>query len=211
MKPSSPAGSPPTPDFVPSVEEVVRFFSGALLLMAGRTEGLKRLDLSADGFWQSFAAIFVALPPLALSWVASEMVTGGGAQDETSSFVTYGAHAVADVLAWLLPVLILMMAARPIGYSRKIVPLVVATNWGGALLAWAVVPYWLLLILFGAGEGTAFIGLLVTIATVTATMRLIYFALGKDFAAAVAITVMMIVASLMSYGAVMDVTGVRLV
>ena len=210
MKPSSPAGSPPTPDFVPSLEEVVRYCSGALLLMAGRPEGLKRLDLSADGFWQSFSAIVVALPPLALSWLAYEI---GGAQQESkaSSFVVYGAHVFADALAWVLPVLILMLVAKPIGYSRKIVPLVVATNWGGALLAWAVIPYWLVIILFGASEATALIGLLVTIVTVTATMRLIYFALGKDFAASVSITVMMIIASLMSYGAVMDVTGVPLV
>ncbi|MBP0615171.1 hypothetical protein [Jiella mangrovi] len=196
---------------MPSFDDVLRFFSAAVLLMAGRPDGLRRFDLSADGFWQSFAAVLVALPPLALSWLAYEV---GGSQpsgNEANGFVTYGAHAFADVLAWLLPVFILMLAARRIGYSKKIVPLVVATNWGGALLAWAVVPYWLIVVLFGVSEVTSFIGLIVTIATVTATMRLIYFALGKDFAAAVAITVMMIVASLMSYGAVMDVTGVPLV
>ncbi|TFF19663.1 hypothetical protein E3C22_18360 [Jiella endophytica] len=196
---------------MPSFADVVRYFSGALLLMTGKTEGLKRLDLSADGFWQSFAAIVIALPPLALSWLAYEAGGGHAPAGDANGVIVYGAHAFADALAWLLPVLILMIVARPIGYSKKIVPLVVATNWGGALLAWAVIPYWLIIILFGTGEGTAFIGLLVTIVTVTATMRLIYFTLGKDFAAAVAITVMMIVASLMSYGAVMDVTGVPLV
>lgn len=197
---------------MPSLDDVVRFFSGALLLMVGKADGLKRLDLSADGFWQSFAAVIVALPPLALSWLADELAGGHGPlEDERSGVVVFGAHAFADVLAWLLPVLILMLAAKRIGYSKKIVPLVVATNWGCALLAWAVAPYWLILILFGASEVTAFVGLLVTLATITLTMRLIYFALAKDFAAAVAITVMMIIASLMSYGAVMDVTGVKLV
>ncbi|MCE7029860.1 hypothetical protein [Jiella avicenniae] len=196
---------------MPSLDDVVRFFNGAFLLMAGKAEGLKRLDLSADGFWQSFAAVIVALPPLALSWLAYELGGHRVLADERSGIVVYGAHAFADVLAWLLPVLILMLAAKRIGYSKKIVPLVVATNWGGALLAWAVTPYWLIVILFGASEVTAFAGLLVTIATVTLTMRLIYFALAKDFAAAVAITVMMIIASLLSYGAVMDVTGVPLV
>ena len=197
---------------MPSFDDVVRFFSGALLLMAGKVEGLKRLDLSADGFWQSFAAVIVALPPLALSWLAFERGGGHGPlQDERNGVVVYGAHAFADFVAWLLPVLILMLAAKRIGYSKKIVPLVVATNWGGALLAWAVAPYWVIVILFGDSEATAFAGLLVTLATVTLTMRLIYFALAKDFAAAVAITVMMIIASLLSYGAVMDVTGVKLV
>nr|WP_245396335.1 hypothetical protein [Jiella sonneratiae] len=179
--------------------------------MAGKPEGLRRLDLSADGFWQSFASVIVAMPPLALSWLAYELSGGHAPTGERSGVVIYGAHAFADILAWLLPVFILMIVARRIGYSKKIVPLVVAFNWGGALLSWAVVPYWVVIILFGPNEATALLGLLVTIATVTLTVRLLYFALGRDFPAAVAITVMMVVAYLMSYGAVMDVTGVPLV
>nr|WP_304363731.1 hypothetical protein [Jiella sp. LLJ827] len=179
--------------------------------MAGRGEGLNRLDLSADGFWRSFSAIVISLPPIALSWLVFETRERAGPAGDTSGIVIYGAHAFADVLSWLLPIFILMLVARRIGYSRKIVPLVVATNWGGALLAWAVAPYWVIVLLFGHSELTALLGLIVTIATVALTMRLIFFSLGKDLAAAVAITTMMIIASLLSYGAVMDVTGVTLV
>ncbi|MCB8840120.1 hypothetical protein [Aurantimonas sp. VKM B-3413] len=210
MKPSSPAGSPPTPDLVPGFEDIVRFFSGALLLMAGKTDGLRRLDVSADGFWQSFSAIIVALPPVALSWVEFEGVERVGPRAELGVLHVYGAHAFADLLAWLLPIFILMITARHIGYSKKIAPLVIATNWGGALLAWAFAPYWVILMLFGQNEATAVVGLLVTIASIALTMRLIFFSIGKDFAGATAITALMVVSSLVSYGAVMDVTGVRL-
>ncbi|MBO0662732.1 hypothetical protein LQ948_08015 [Jiella sp. MQZ9-1] len=196
---------------MPSFEDVLRFFSGALQLMLGQPEGLRRLDLSADGFWQSFAAMVVALPPVALSWVASESGDKPDAVANMSGIAIYGAHAFADGVSWLLPVVILMLVAKPIGFSRKIVPLVVATNWGGALLAWTMTPYWLIAIVLGPGDGMAMLGLIVTIAAVTLTMRLIYFALGRDFPTAVAVTMLMVVASLITYGAVMDVTGVPLV
>ena len=34
-------------------------------------DGLRLLDLSVDGFWNSFFAIVIALPPLAVSWVGA--------------------------------------------------------------------------------------------------------------------------------------------
>ena len=37
--------------------------------MLGKADGLRLLDLSADGFWNSFFAIVVALPALIVGWV----------------------------------------------------------------------------------------------------------------------------------------------
>ena len=210
MKPSSPAGLPPTPDLLPSFEMILNYFSGAAMLMSGRGEGLRRLNLSADGFWQSFSAILVALPPMALSWIEFEGVERQDPVDDAGALTIYGAHVFADLLAWLLPIFVLIIIARRVGYARKVVPVVVATNWGGALLSWVFAPYWLLILAFGPGGAMALIGLLVTIASIALTVRLIFFATGRDMAGAAAITVLMIVASLVSYGAVMDVTGVRL-
>ncbi|MBB4002716.1 hypothetical protein GGR03_001791 [Aurantimonas endophytica] len=211
MKPSSPAGLPPAPDLVPSFDDVLRYFSGALLLMSGKSEGLRRLDLSADGFWQSFSAIVVALPPIALSWIEYEAVERDGPVAETGAVTIYAAHALADVTGWLLPIIVLMLAAKHVGYSKKIVPVVVATNWGGALLAWAFAPYWMLLLLLGTSEATALLGVLVSLASIGLTVRLIYVATGKDIGGASAVTALMVVCSLVSYGAVMDLTGVPLV
>ena len=210
MKPSSPAGLPPTPDLVPSLDTILGYFSGAALLMSGRSEGLRRFDLSADGFWQSFSAILVAMPPMVLSWIEYEGVERQDPVAETGSLTIYGAHVFADLLAWVLPVFVLILVARRVGYAKKVVPVVVATNWGGALLSWVFAPYWLLILVFGAGGAIALLGIVVTVASIALTVRLIFFATGKDLPGAAAITVLMIVASLISYGAVMDVTGVKL-
>ena len=37
--------------------------------MLGKADGLRLLDLSADGFWNSFFAIVVAAPALIVGWV----------------------------------------------------------------------------------------------------------------------------------------------
>ena len=210
MTPSSPVGSPPTPDTTPSRDEILQYFTGAAELMLGRPEGLRRLDLSADGFWTSFFAIMVTVPPMALSWVQYENMPRPPQLFVTSAALAYAAHALADLLAWVLPVVVLMLVAKPIGYSRKIVPLVVATNWGGALITWALVPYWLILLIVGDGDLAAGLGLVVALGSIALTVRLTSTAIGKDIFAAIAIVVLMLVMSLFAYGLVMELTGVAL-
>jgi hypothetical protein len=190
---------------------VLSYFHGAALLMAGKADGLKRLDLSADGFWTSFAAILVAAPPVALSWIEFEAVEReAGLVGLASPAAAYAAHALADLLAWVLPIVVLMLVAKPFGLTRKIVPLVVATNWGGALLAWALTPYWLLIFILGDGPASSALGLAATIATILLTARLASTAIGRDLATAVGVVALMIVSTLVAYGAVMDITGIPL-
>ncbi|MER9338061.1 hypothetical protein NKJ06_29550, partial [Mesorhizobium sp. M0293] len=55
-----------------SADETQASLTGAWRLMLGKTDGLRLLDLSADGFWNSFFAIVVAAPALLVGWV------GGG-------------------------------------------------------------------------------------------------------------------------------------
>ena len=51
------------------VDEIQRYLTGAWRMMMGKADGLRLLDLSADGFWNSFFAIVVALPALIVGWV----------------------------------------------------------------------------------------------------------------------------------------------
>ncbi|WP_102961011.1 hypothetical protein [Mangrovicella endophytica] len=195
----------------PRLDEVLRYFSASWRMMLGHADGLRGLDLTADGFWTSFSALVVALPPIALSWIASESLQPADASRLAGPLTVYAAHAAADLTAWLLPVLILMMLARPLGMTRTIVPIVVAGNWGSALLSWATAPYWVLMMLFGAGEGMLLLSSLMTLAMVVLTARLLFVATDRDYSAAIAITALMVVASLLSYAAVGDVTGIELI
>ena len=111
MSSSSPAGSQPTPES-PNFSEILGYLSGALQMMLGRSEGLRRLDLTADGFWTSFLAVPVALPPMALSWIEYEDVQRQVPVAGSGPAIVYGAHAVADLVAWVLPIALLMLVAR---------------------------------------------------------------------------------------------------
>ena len=54
---------------MPSFEQVQQYLTGAARLMLGKSDGLRMLDFSADGFWNSFFAMVVALPALMIGWV----------------------------------------------------------------------------------------------------------------------------------------------
>lgn len=210
MSSSSPAGSQQTPE-TPGLADILGYFAGAIEMMRGRKEGLRRLDLTADGFWTSFMALLVALPPMALSWVEYEDVQRDVPVADIGPMVIYGAHAAADLVAWVLPVALLMALANWIGLGRRILPLVVATNWGNALLAWAMVPIELLVIATNGASAVLLVAVAASIAALVLMVRLIATALGQDLKAAVGVTLLIVLTSIFSYGAIADITGISLI
>lgn len=128
---------------MPSGPEIQQYLTGAWRLMLGRPEGIRLLDVSVDGFWNSFFAIVVALPALMVGWVA--------AANEMAGLMTLGMRLslllrlfVADIGAWVLPLVFLAVASKPLGVADRFVYYVVATNWASALLAWMMLPSTLL-------------------------------------------------------------------
>ena len=119
--------------------EIQSGLTGAWRLMMGRADGLRLLDLTADGFWNSFFAIIVALPPMALGWVLLADHIAGNAESVSRGSLFLG-YALTDLGTWLLPLAGFAVAARPAGIADRFVPYVVASNWGSALLAWLTLP-----------------------------------------------------------------------
>lgn len=122
-----------------SGEDIQRNIQAAWRLMFGGKDGLDQLDLSADGFWDSFMGIALALPPMALSWV---MLTADPAIPLGNFSIGHilAALAVIDLAAWVAPLIVFTLAAPRMGLAGRIVPYVVATNWSGAILSWMLVP-----------------------------------------------------------------------
>ena len=85
---------------------------------------MRLLDISADGFWNSFFAIVVALPALIAGWV-------GIANDaRRSGYVSFGDRlsimlrlATVDIGAWVLPLVALALVAPAVGPWRPLRPL----------------------------------------------------------------------------------------
>ena len=110
--------------------------SGAWDVMNGRTEGLRKFDLTIDGFWASFGAIGLILP-VALIALASERVilpaVGGEAVALTGGYVVL--RLIAVIVDWLVFPAILALLARPMGIATRYVPYIVARNWAAVLVA----------------------------------------------------------------------------
>lgn len=118
--------------------DVQRYLSAAWQLMLGRREGLDGLDLSVDGFWNSFYAMIVAFPALVVGWVSLANQLGGAELgSRVSVLVRLG---VIDFMAWTIPLALLAVVSKPAGIAHRYIPYVVASNWGSALLIWAMAP-----------------------------------------------------------------------
>lgn len=124
---------------MPGAAEIQRSLIGAWRVMMGRSDGLRLLDTSADGFWDSFFAIVVAAPALAIGWVA-------GANDLQLAAMTASRLslilrlAVIDLCVWILPLVVLALVVRQVGIADRFVHYAVSGNWASALLVWMMLP-----------------------------------------------------------------------
>lgn len=146
-----------------SSDEIARSTSAAWALFRGDPAGLRQLDVTFDGFWRSFAVILLLLPAIGIL-IASErlfILSQTPMSDETfpaGPFVLSRLAAVA--LDWVDYPIVLALLARPLGLTRRYVPLVVALNWSSLV---AVVPITIPSLLHVLGligpEATSFFGL----------------------------------------------------
>lgn len=190
---------------MPPPDDIFRQLFGAWRMMTGKRDGLRLLDLSLDGFWNSFFAIVVAGPAMLASWVplAGDLAgTDSGFGLRLSVLVRL---ALADLGAWVLPLVALAATASFAGIRNRFAHYVVASNWGSAIFAWMTLPVSLIrLFLPGAADLAVGASLLVFIATLVLYWRLTDAALEKGPAVATAVFVFMLLASVLTLFALQD-------
>ncbi|RFC69602.1 MULTISPECIES: transporter [Mesorhizobium] len=182
---------------MPEAGVVQSALSGAARMMFGKPDGLRRMDLSIDGFWDSFIAIPLAAPPLLVGWIAStsDYLAKPGASGSQLSVVA--ANGVVELAAWIVPILLLGLIARPAGIADRFVPYVVATNWASVIIAWYMLPISLLRLFTPESHDLiASLSLVAFIATMVLIWRLTNGAIGKGAAVSTAVFTAMLVASI---------------
>lgn len=182
---------------MPSADEVQAGLTGAWRMMLGRGDGIGLLDLSADGFWTSFFAMVVALPPLFVMWTsfAIDAAPASGAFGARISLMLR--LAFIDFAAWVVPLVLLAMVAAQAGVRDRFVHYVVSTNWASGLIAWMLLPPVILRgFIPSSAEFAALLSVLIFITTLVLMWRLTNVALNKGAAVATAVFSGMILVSL---------------
>ncbi|RWD66395.1 MAG: transporter [Mesorhizobium sp.] len=180
-----------------SADETFASLAGAWRLMFGKADGLRMLDLSADGFWNSFFAIVVALPALIVGWVgiANEIGDPNAFAGRLSMLIRL---ATVDIGSWVLPLVALALVAPRAGIGGRFVHYVVASNWASAIIAWLMLPSALLrLFLSPTDEISGLISLILFALSMVLTWRMTNATIGKGAAVGTAVFAGMFVASLL--------------
>jgi hypothetical protein len=125
---------------MPPADDIQRYLTGAWQLMMGKREGVALLDVSADGFWNSFFAIAIALPALIVGWVGTANEIGADPAAAASRLSYLLRLALIDIGAWILPLVGLAFIASTAGIRDRFVHYVIASNWSSAILAWLMLP-----------------------------------------------------------------------
>jgi hypothetical protein len=182
---------------MPSSGEIQQYLTGAWRMMIGKADGLRLLDLTVDGFWNSFFAIVIALPALVVGWVAAanELSQIAGISGSKLSIVVR--LAVIDLAAWILPLVALAAVASRAGLADRFVNLVVAGNWATALIVWIMLPPSLLGLLWpDASDASAIVSLVLFILTIVLSWRMTNVAIGRGPGVATAVFAGMFLVSL---------------
>ncbi|RWB16311.1 MAG: transporter [Mesorhizobium sp.] len=180
-----------------SADETYASLAGAWRLMFGKADGLRMLDLSADGFWNSFFAIVVALPALIVGWVgiANEIGDPNAFAGRLGMLLKL---ATVDIGSWVLPLVALALIAPRAGIGGRFVHYVVASNWASAIIAWLMLPSALLrLFVSSADEISGLVSLLLFALSMVLTWRMTNATIGKGAAVGTAVFAGMFVASLL--------------
>ncbi|MGF7008701.1 transporter [Aminobacter sp. BE322] len=179
-------------------EDIQRYLSGAWRLMLGKADGLRLLDLSADGFWNSFFAILVAAPALIVGWVGVSDEIAVQSAAFAGRFGVIVRLALIDLGAWILPIVAFALVARRAGVGDRFVHYVVASNWTSAIIAWLMLPAALLRMLLPSAEGlTTPLSLLLFGLSMVFSWRMTNAAIGKGAAVGSAVFAGMFVVSLL--------------
>ncbi|TIR23062.1 MAG: transporter [Mesorhizobium sp.] len=180
-----------------SADETYASLVGAWRLMFGKADGLRLLDLSADGFWNSFYAILVAAPALIVGWVgiANEIGDPEAFAGRLGMLIRL---ATVDIGSWVLPLVALALVAPRAGIGGRFVHYVVASNWASAIIAWLMLPSALLrLFLPSNSDVNSLVSLFLFALSALLTWRMTNASIGKGAAVGTAVFVGMFIASLL--------------
>jgi len=175
---------------MPGLDEVLYYLNGIYLLLKQKQEGFGWLDLTSRGLARSFWAFVWCLPAFAVIWASWRLYYLAGMPAGTTAGLGFLSKVLLiEITGWLLPLVLLLALARPLGYGQHLATVVTASNWISVPFAYAMaLPVALSLIL---PQSVLLAGLLLYAvfgASVMLQFRLVWMCVGKQNLLAAAIT-----------------------
>jgi hypothetical protein len=195
---------------MPQIEEIGYYIKGLWLLILGDRSGFDWLDISASGVWRSFAAFLWCLPAMAVGWAAWRVFYLEQMPQGTATGLPFIVKLfLIDVTIWIVPLVLVAMLAKPLGFADLLASIVITTNWLSVPIVYAMaVPLTIRLVIPDA-EGLAYLlSFLLLIANFTAIFRLIKTIASDQLLLASAISALLILPSLMLSEALPRLLGV---
>lgn len=130
-----------------SLNEIGKRFRAVWEIALGDNSKLRLLDISSAGFKASFQAILIALIPSFLGWILVAQNINAMPDDFNRTNILLKA-AFIDLCRWIVPLMLIIAASGLFGIRDRIIPFVIAYNWGKAFLEWLGVPLIVLELIF---------------------------------------------------------------
>jgi len=184
---------------MPLLDEVLAYIRGLWLLAQGNEEGFRWLDFSESGLWRSFTSMLWCLPAIAVTWASWRLYYLSVMPDGTTIGIGFIFKLlVVDLFSWLLPLVLIAILSRPLGFAGAVVPIVVTTNWLSVPLSYAMaVPAAIRVVIPGSQGLTSFIWLTLLVISVAVLFRLLRMVTGNQTLLASALTALFLLPSMM--------------
>ena len=122
---------------MPSLDEILNSLLGSYHLALRDTDGYRYFNNTADGFWRSFAAIFLIAPLIViLSQIEIELqVQLAEERNETvNATIDYGRLILVVILEWVAFPVVMVFVARALDLSHRYAGYIIAYNWSSILI-----------------------------------------------------------------------------
>ncbi|MGO4619135.1 hypothetical protein AB4Z34_05845 [Ensifer sp. 2YAB10] len=184
---------------MPLLDEVLAYIRGLWLLAQGNEEGFRWLDFSESGLWRSFTSMLWCLPAIAVTWASWRFYYLSAMPDGTAIGIGFIFKLlVVDLVSWLLPLVLIAILSRPLGFAGAVVPIIVTTNWLSVPLSYAMaVPAAIRLTIPGSQGLTSLIWLTLLVVSIAVLFRLLRMLTGNETLLASALTALFLLPSMM--------------
>ncbi|MDF1631710.1 hypothetical protein [Mycoplana sp. MJR14] len=185
---------------MPGLDEVLYYLTGIWHLVRKRQDGFGWLDLSWRGLVRSFWAFVWSLPALAVIWASWRLYFLARMPEGTGAGIDFVFKMfVIDAVGWMLPLALVAVLARPLGYAHQVATMIIASNWIGVPFAYATaIPFAISLVI---PDFSAFSGLLLYAvfgASIALQYRLLWMCVGKQSLLAATLTALFVLPPLLA-------------